>query len=337
MRTWDGGRVALWNVAATEERAGWPGAAQLQRFPRDVRRAMERGAGVAEDATGCEVRFVTDAPRVRVTVTSPDADGEAYALRGDYVHSTHRLPAGVTRSITLERPTQKAFRQAQFVGASPWSPEVWRVRFGRSSVLLHGVEALDGSEVRPPKPGEETPALRWLAYGSSITHAHGLHGYPFHAARHLGGDVLNLGLSGSCLMEPAVADHIAARDDWDVATFEVGVNMRDTFSEEEFARRSRHLVEAATARGDRRVFLLTQFPNSVTYNPESPIYARCRAYDDTLRALAAEFAARNVGLIEGADVLTPLSGLSCDLVHPSEYGHADMGANLARLLRAAGV
>jgi len=335
MLVWKEKRAALFNVAALEERAGWPDGVQLQRFPAEVRRAMERGMLVAQEATGCEVRFVSTAPRVCVTVTAPDGDGEVYVFRGDYIHSTHRLSAGVTRTLLLDRPVQRAFDLPEFAGASPWSPEVWRVRFGRSSGLLHAVEALDGSPTRPPAM-DEMPRLRWLAYGSSITHSHGLHGYPFHAARHLGADVSNLGLSGSCLMESAVADHLAARTDWNFATFELGVNMRDAFSEEEFARRARYLVEKVAATG-RRFFLMTMFPTAVTHNPESPIYQRCRTYDATLRSLATEFADRSVGLIEGGEVLTPLSGLSCDLVHPSDYGHAIMGANLARLLQAAGV
>lgn len=57
---------------------------------------------------------------------------------------------------------------------------------------------------RPPLP-DELPEKRWLAYGSSITNGAfpGLHhnSYIYHAARIAGLDVLNHGISGSCLCD----------------------------------------------------------------------------------------------------------------------------------------
>lgn len=55
------------------------------------------------------------------------------------------------------------------------------------------------------------------------------------AAMHLGWDVLNKGLSGSCMCEEAIAEGLAALD-VDVLSLEIGVNMLVPFDEEAFAR-----------------------------------------------------------------------------------------------------
>ena len=71
--------------------------------------------------------------------------------------------------------------------------------------------------------------------------------YVYHAARAADLDVLNLGLSGSCLCEPAMADFIGSRDDYEIATLEVGVNMRNGVSPEEFRTRVSYLLDAVAA------------------------------------------------------------------------------------------
>ena len=39
-------------------------------------------------------------------------------------------------------------------------------------------------------------------------------------------------------------------------------------------------------------------------------------------------------LIEGRDILTDYSGITTDLIHPGDYGHSEMGLNLARGMAA---
>jgi lysophospholipase L1-like esterase len=151
--------------------------------------------------------------------------------------------------------------------------------------------------------------------------------------------VLNLGLSGSCVIEPDFADYLADRDDWDFITCELGVNMRHLFTPEAFAARARHLVEALTTRRPgRAVVLISPFTTAADFCVEPKIdTVNTNAYRVILRELAAEFAERRVHLIEGTDLLPDFTGLTCDLVHPSTEGHTAIAENLAARLHTLGL
>jgi lysophospholipase L1-like esterase len=150
----------------------------------------------------------------------------------------------------------------------------------------------------------------------------------------LGVDVQNKGLSGSCHIESTAAEFIACGCEWDFATLELGVNMRATFTPEEFEKRARHIVARCTgAKPGRPVVLITIFQNAAhrLIEPDA-VTGRQEAFNQILRGIARECQSRDVHIIEGADIVDDLGCLGTDLVHPSDYGHARMGENLARAL-----
>jgi lysophospholipase L1-like esterase len=305
----------------------------LPRYPRSVRESMnERGRLASREATGVEIRFVTSAPNLRVYLTSPEVDAEVVVYCGDFHHSTHQLAAGVRASLCLNPPERFGQVRTDALRRGPFSPQVWRVIGSRSALLFHGIESF-GHFVRPPAR-EEKPRRQWLAYGSSITHS-SWQGYPRQAAWRLGVDVLNKGLGGSCHVENTTADYLARQCQWDFATLEMGINMRGLFPPEEFERRARYMVEElTTAKPGCPVVLITVYPNFAAHMEDGGVALRNeRAYNEILRGLAKEFAGRHVHLVEGAEVVREFSDLSADLLHPSAYGHARMGENLANLLR----
>lgn len=322
--------IGYHNVTELES-GGALGGVYLRRYPAAVRHKLgDRGRFISEEATGSELRFVTDAKHVRVTVGAPERECSVYVYKGGLFHSEHRLPAGAIRTLHLEEPAARfGMVDRQMLLQSGFAPEVWRVGFGRSTGMFAGINAF-GSEVRPPTR-EETPALRWLAYGSSITH--GLDdyhlSYAHQAARRLGADVMNAGLSGSCLCEPEVADWLAGRNDWDMATLELGVNMRDGMSEETFRERAGHLVERVVdSHRDKPVFLITIYPNFATY-AGNEVTEKDRRFNEILREHARLLNRPNLHLIEGAEIMDDMGGMTCDLIHPGAYGHIRMGERLA--------
>jgi lysophospholipase L1-like esterase len=321
------------NVTEIQETPG--GTLKLYRFPASVRYALsDRGRFIAEEASGCEVRFVTDAQTLRVAIRIPETDGDVYLFCGGLFHSQHRLQAGVLHTLQLETPKRLATVQREPLLASGFVPEVWRICFGRYTAEWGGVQTF-GRPVRPPQAHEQ-PQRRWLAYGSSITH--GIYNQPMtyvqQAARHLGLDVYNAGLSGSCLCESEVADFLASRSDWEVAALELGVNMRDRFTPEQFREATGYLLEQLLQRHpEKPIFLITIYPNFATYN-QSEITEKDRAFNAILREHVDRLQHPHIHVIEGDQVLDDFSGLSVDLVHPGEYGHMRMALNLAGRMRA---
>src|SRR5690606_38413608 len=106
----------------------------------------------------------------------------------------------------------------------PFSARTWRLLIRGGSVVYRGVS---GEGIRPPEAAD-LPKLKMLAYGTSITQgAHATREHLTYAsltARRLGADLYNLGTGGSAFCENAMADHIADRNDWNLAVLCLSVN-----------------------------------------------------------------------------------------------------------------
>ncbi len=344
---WQG--IGLHNVVELEPAEG--GGHYLRRFPRHVRDALSPlGRMVSCDTAGVELRFVTDSPNFRVSLSSLPSVLSPYehhhqdllVFRGAFFHSHHRLTPGAINHINVVNiPGSEPFDALAVASRTQcgYSHRVWRIMLGRYAAALHSVDTY-GAPRRPPQP-DEVPARRWLAYGSSITHGasptvHHL-SYIYHAARAAQWDVCNQGLSGSCRCEPAVAEYLASRDDCDVISLELGVNMRGDFTPEQFRDRAASLVDhVCRGNPDRHVLLITIYPNAdspgFTAHPDALSTTRQDAFNAILRELTMDSDRTNLTLIEGSDILNSPDMLSVDLIHPNDYGHARMGMNMGERL-----
>ncbi len=337
--------IAFHNVAELEPLPG-SGGLRLQRFPSAVRDSLgfkhhSRGRFFSHRAAGCELRFVTAGPFVRVALSAQESDATVIVYKGDHAHSLLRLPAGVVTSLFLEEPAFFPQVDAAMLRPRRFAPCVWRLLFDQDAVVCyHHLDAF-GHAVRPPTTGE-TPTLTWLAYGSSITFGgnalHAANTYVQTAARRLGVDVLNLGLPGSCLCEPEIAGHIARLPGWDFATLELGVNLTELATPAEFETRARNLLATIhRARPDAPIFVINIFPNRADHLLDRAASAAVNTplFNAIVPRLVAELGSPNVRFIDGRVILTDLAGLCSDLVHPSDEGHLLMGENLAALLAPA--
>lgn len=326
--------IEFHNAAALEPFCGLPGLCPV-RVPKAVRETLNPGARATSlQAVGVELRFVCEAPRVRVAFAAHQEEVSLRVYRGDFGYADFRVQAGATRVLNLERPEHFAgVDRAKALEGGRFSPDLWRVQISGGVVGFLGLETF-GHAIRPPRD-DEKPRLRWLAHGSSITQAWS-DGYPHVAARLLGVDVLNKGLSGSCHCEASLAEWFAESERWDFATLELGVNMRGVFSPEEFESRACGVVERLRAGNPKApLVLITHFTNRdhAPAAPPTPTQKIQEAFDNSLREIARERAGDQVFLVEGREVLTGFQGLSCDLLHPSDLGHQTMGHALARHLR----
>lgn len=103
-------RIAFHNVAELERAAGY--GVHLRRVPRSVRGQLnERGRFIAGEAGGCELRFFTPAPNIRVTLTLPETDGSVTVYKGGLFHSRHELQAGTIRTLQLTEPPRLAMAE----------------------------------------------------------------------------------------------------------------------------------------------------------------------------------------------------------------------------------
>ena len=223
----------------------------------------------------------------------------------------------------------------------PFHPRVVRVVLFRGVFRLHDI----AGDVRPPTAAE-LPDLTMLSYGTSITHgsaASAFHlTYVAQTAWRLGVDLVNLGVGGACLCEPAFGEYIGGRRDWDVATLALSVNMVNRgFPVEQFTERVSYLVQQVAA-GDpsRPVFCITIYPYHGDWSrrtvevPAAPEAYRL-ALERIVQDLRAGGTVPRLELIPGPALLTDIGGLTIDLIHPGDHAMIEMGERLAARLRPA--
>lgn len=318
------------NVAELVSAPDRPGL-RLQRVPESLRPALnETARGVVLGPTSSEIRFVADGPAT-ITLHSPLHHEYVLIHQGEWVVREELIEPGQTRTLELTPNPEVAF----MAGARrSFAPAVWRLKFSGTA----GIHYLGHTGTVRPPTADEKPRHTWLAHGSSITQgfAAGRLANPWvvHAARALAVDVLNLGFGGSCFLEPEMADYIAGRDDWHLATLELGINLLgNPISDEEFARRARYFISRVAGSQPRRpVALITLFP--LSWESASPPGKRHpEVFRRILRGIFVDLDLPNLRLYEGRELLTDITGLTADGCHPSDYGHIDIGDAVAQRLR----
>ncbi len=319
---------------------------QLLRIPETVGNTLnERARFVAHDSIGTEIRFVTEAPNIRISLSAikPEFFFETHDIRvmyGNMEMSTLRLNEGVISSFMLSPPEfindikPELLRSGNGLG---FAPNVWRFISNTGGLIFYELETF-GHVVRPPAP-EEKPSRVCLCYGSSITNSD-ISGYPFVMTRRLGFELMNLGFSGACLCEHSMADWIATECEWDYLILELGVNMLG-LSAEEFHKRIDYMLSMVLKNNpSKAVFLLTMFP--MRYSPEYKASENSTftesstftEFNEILRRLYEKYKNySHLYLIEGATIMDDIFYLRADFTHPSTYGHTAMGLRLADIMK----
>ena len=328
--------VELHNIEQTAEQPQTDGV-RLQRVPEHVRLKLNEKAQMRMLSPACaEIRFVCDAGPAEVTLSSEGVTQIVIFYGAFQVKEGFRIGRD-KQTIHLALPERLAQLDAAHRHGMPFSPQVYRLMLWGDPVSFHGVK---GEAVRPPQP-EELPTLRYLAYGTSITHGAAATGphltYVGQTARRLRADLINLGVGGSAYCEHELADYIAARDDWAIASLALSVNMVGAgFGLDEFHERVSYMVNTvAGADTSRPVACITLYPHCRDLG-EAFVGAGAKGtaeqYRQKLRDAVAACPHPNAHLVEGPEILTDICGLTPDLVHPADNGMIQMGENLAKRL-----
>ena len=331
-------QVEFHNIAELREEPGSEGL-RLQRVPEDVRLAINDKAKIRMLSPTCgEIRFVSEGNGIEVILSCPEGEAKVNPFWGLFQGKESFTVGREPVTIRLLYPERLAAMKPEAAAGMPFSPRVWRLLLSGTRLHYHGIR---GVGLRPPLP-EELPSLRYIAYGTSITHGSAATGphlcYVSQTARNLGADLINLGVGGSCYCEPEMADHIAARSDWHVATLALSVNMLSTgFTVSEFRERTEYLVKkVCSSHPDKPVAVITLYPFFGDHHISGPLpawKATSDEYRETLREVVLGCGCANAHLIEGPEILDNISGLTEDLLHPADNGMIRMGARLAARLK----
>ncbi len=331
------------NVEELQDRG--PLGLHLQRFPARVRQhpeTNELARLVMQKAMGSEIRFVTEAPRIRISVAALEQDNQVVILKGDFAVGHYRIPAGQTVHLLVNRPETYDYVRPEYFQDCRFSPEVWRIWSGQEGMLFLGLDTF-GADVRPPMV-TEVPRARWMAYGSSFTMGGGafshFNNYVDIAARLLKVDGINLGLGGSCHAEFHVADYLATRTDWDFCTLRIGINMIGVIEPPEYRRRVEYLLDTLAARQpDKPVLLIGLGLQRIRHSREIKIWQKhTLAYHQINQEIMEDRKGRaNLHFCTEDDLSPNPTLVRADQLHPDDLGYFVIASRLADRLQALGL
>ena len=323
-------RTELYNIAQLVKADDGRGK-NLCRVPLSLRRKLNDSARAnALQGTGCEIRFNLLSDSATVTLQMQERQGIAEVYHGPFMHSWHVIETRPTQ-IPIGPAGRAAVLDSMYEQEGlPFDPRLARVRLPwRPPVRIIDIEG----KVSPPRP-DQTPGKKYLCYGSSISHGNmsvrPSSMYTMRTSQLLGADLINLGFGGGAHLEREMADYIAARDDWDFATLELGINVLG-IDVEEFASRVDYFV-ARIARAHRKkwIFCIDLFTFYEDYQEGAK---KGRAFRRVVRDAVKRLSLPRLVHLDGRKLLTDPSGLSTDLVHPSPIGMEEIAQRLSRIIR----
>ncbi len=319
------------------------GSVSWLRIPQnvfDVLENKEQGQNMARNSTGVELRFVLKGDKAVIRM-SADFGGRFHVYRGGvqggwYDHEGDKNIENAPKDFVIERSASP--ERVKIINDSSgydWDSEVIRVIFDKGRIRLFDISG----DIDPPRK-EQYPEKTLLCYGSSITHGSNAldmsHSWAAVVARELNMDVRNLGMAGSCAMEPEFAEYIASEGEkgrWDVAILELGINVLGWDDEKIFDCAGNMIKQAAGRNPQKPVFVVSPF----YYGAE--LLDNCRhgeRWRRLLKQITAGLAYPNVTYINGLDIIDNISYMSADEVHPNIYGMAKIAERMTDILKNNG-
>lgn len=298
------------------------------RMPQYVKDNLDSEGLMVYNSTGVEIRFVLKGEKavIRMSTKNSDCGGLFHIYRGAIQggwqdHEVHKFVTDKPEEFEISR--SENINNLKFMTKKAgynWSPEVVRIIFDRGYYKIYDIIG----DIEPPKK-EDKPTKTILSYGSSITHGSNSltssHSWVSMLAHNLKMDARNLGMAGTCRLESAVADYIAAEGEagnWDIATLELGINVLG-WNESLITEKSEYFIkEIAIRNPQKEIFVISPF---CFYGDDIHNTENSKNWRRILKEIVERFNFPNVTYINGADVIGDSSlYISADEVHPNIYG-----------------
>lgn len=298
------------------------------------------GTGYRWDNPGARIRFRTDATTIAARLNYSELHQSKTARNGIGVWSVD----GVFKPEWSFRSRDQAVRRG------PETVEVILSNgiaggFHDFEIVLPYGDSVDfaGLKVNPEarfEPTRARPAIRYVAYGDSITHGFSASAvnksYPFLVGQAKGWETINLGFGGrSSFPAPTDAAVITSLKP-DVVTVLLGVNDWNGGVSLAVYRKNMEafLDNLRAAQPETPVYLLTPLWVGPGWNPPGK-KTELENYRQVLRDIAAARGDPNLHLIEGTELIDPdLSLFDRVPLHPNDAGFVMMAGRLAQKLNS---
>ena len=319
------------------------GSMEWTRIPQSAIESLDsqQGKNMAVSSTGVEIRFVmkSDTAVIRMqSISKPEVNSCFHVYRGgiqggwcDHEINTF-VPCEPTDFVIKRSENLPTLKRMAALRKDEFSPEVIRIVFDRGSFRILDISG----DIEPPKK-EHTPKKTLLCYGSSITHGSNAidasHSWTSVLAHNLNADLRNLGMAGSCAMEPEIIDYIASEGEcgaWDAAIMELGINVLNWEESKIYQRVENAITQVAGRNKDKKVYVVSPFYCGEDFNEKS----EPNKWRTIIKEVVNRLAFDNVTLINGLDILGDASLLSADVVHPNIYGVQQIAERMTDLVKS---
>ena len=317
------------------------GSVSWLRIPQNVYdnlECTEQGQSMARNSTGVELRFIMHGDKVKIRM-SAEFGGRFHVYRGGvqgawFDHEVDKNIEKEPKDFIIERTeAPEKLKIINDASGYDWDSEVIRVIFDKGKIKLYDITG----DIEPAKK-EQYPKKTLWCYGSSITHGSNAldmsHSWASIVAHELNMDVRNLGMAGSCALEPEFAEYIASegeKGNWDIAILELGINVLE-WNSEKIIQRSRNMIGEVAKRNPKKpVFVVSPF----YYGAE--LLDNCyhgRKWRKLLKLITEELNLPNVTYIDGLDCIDNISYMSADTIHPNIYGVMKISDKITDVLKA---
>ena len=311
-------------------------AAKIARFDRvlDI-----PGKGYRWDNPGARIRFRTDATHVKALLHFNELHTSASARNshGIYLIDGATQPAWTfhTQTATPKRAPETV--EVPMPAPAPGFHDYEIVLPYGDAVDFQGLEVNAGARMQPPPAA---PAVRYVAYGDSVTHGFTASAidktYPYLVAQNRGWQLINLGLGGRA---SNVSDaHVLKTLKADVITVLMGVNdWQGGGPVERYRKNMTGFFDALRAvQPTVPIYFITSLWVPPSWSPKTQI-TDLEAYRQVAREIVAARKDPNLRLIEGLDLIDHDPKLfDAVAVHPNDQGFAQMGERLAKQMTLPG-
>jgi hypothetical protein len=281
----------------------------------------------ARTASGARFGFVTDAESVSIAVVGGE-DSSAIDLVVDGI-------------LHDRRPVQEGAQSAKFdLPAGVHEIDIWLPQFGPG--LIGPVDLDNFNELAQSPP----PALRWGAYGSSITQCRTADGpsetWPAIVSQSLNWELSNMGFGGECMLDPIAATTL--RDaHFDIISLCLGINiyLQAAFNARSLQSAICGFVSTVRAANPATpIVMITPIispPHESLRNAAGLSLGEVRATVERATAALQELGDELLTLVDGRELIgTADATLLLDDVHPSADGYRLMAARIMPFLSEAG-
>ncbi len=314
------------------------GSISWKRMPSYVHAAQEIESEVAYNCTGVEMRFVIKGDKAVIRMSAGEGRFHVYrgGIQGGWEdHERHKNVGKEIEEFVIERSKNMEHLKIMTEKSGyDWDCEVVRIIFDKGRFKIYDIIG----DIEPPKK-EQCPKRTLLAYGSSITHGSNAidssHTWVSVLAHNLNVDARNLGMAGSCAMEPEMVEYLASEGEngrWDFATLELGINVLD-WEEEKICSRVDNIIRQVAGRNpEKPIFVISPFYYCGDDFDDSGNAAKWRRL---IEQVVNKLQYPNVTYINGMDILGDMSYMCADEGHPNIYGVQKIADKLTELIKPA--